>query len=129
MNSSLVYRLIITEMNRKDEHTEYPPILVLLFAGGCWDLPVKGTLGIRITDNLAGSKGGGKVLEEGSLFNAIAVAKEGDNGIGSLLRVVERNLGEQVVNDVVVDNLVEEVTSNEAESSVDGAKGSLDEGP
>jgi uncharacterized membrane-anchored protein len=43
--------------------------------------------------------------------------------------VVEGDFGEQVVNDVVVNDFVEEVASDEAESTVDGTKGTLDEGP
>lgn len=43
--------------------------------------------------------------------------------------MVEWDLGEQVMNDMVINDLVEEVAANEAESSVNSTKGTLDEGP
>lgn len=43
--------------------------------------------------------------------------------------MIEWNLGEQVMNDMIINDLVEEVASNEAESSVNSTKGTLDKGP
>lgn len=87
------------------------------------------TFGIGVGDNLAGGEGASKVLQEWALLDAITVSKEGDNGVGRFLGVVERNLREQVVNDVVINDLVEEMASNETKSSVNSAQGTLDEGP
>lgn len=53
----------------------------------------------------------------------------GDNRIGGLLGVVEGDLREQVVNNVVVDDFVEEVTTDEAKAAVDGGERALDKGP
>lgn len=68
-------------------------------------------------------------LQIESLVETILVSKERDNCVRCLLRMVERNPGEQVVNNVIVDDFVEEVASDKAKSSIDRAKGAFDKGP
>lgn len=87
------------------------------------------SLGIRVLNNLAGAKGINQRLEVHALLKTVLVTQERHNGLSSLFSMVEGNAREQVVDDVVVDDLVEKVTANEAKSSVDGGKGTLDEGP
>lgn len=103
--------------------------LVLLLGSILGELPVQNTVRVDIGDNLAGGKGVDQRLEEQALVKMVLVSEVGDDGIGGLLSVVEGNLGEQVVNNVVVDDLVEEVTTNEAEAAVNGRERTLDEGP
>lgn len=87
------------------------------------------TLGIRIGLDLAGTEGIGQGLEVHALIEVVLISKERSHGVGSLLSVVERNLGEKVVDDMVVNDLVEQVASNPAEAAVDSAKSTLDESP
>lgn len=103
--------------------------LVLLLGSILGELPVQNTVRVDIGDNLAGGEGVDQRLEEKALVEVVLVSEVGNDRIGGLLSVVEGNLGEQVVNNVVVDDLVEEVTTDEAEAAVNGGEGTLNEGP
>lgn len=103
--------------------------LVLLLGSILGELPVQNTVRVDIGDNLAGAEGVDQRLEEKALVKVVLVSEVGDDRIGGLLGVVEGNLGEQVVNNVVVDDLVEEVTTDEAETAVNGREGTLNESP
>lgn len=84
---------------------------------------------VDIGNNLAGVESINQRLEVHFLLKMVLVSQVGDNRVGGLLGVVEGDLGEQVVHNVVVDNLVEEVATNEAKAAVDGGERALDEGP
>lgn len=90
---------------------------------------MENTVRVDIGDNLASGEGVDQRLQEKSLVEVVLVTEVGDNRVGGLLGVVEGDLGEQVVNNVVVDNLVEEVTTDETEATVNGGEGTLDKGP
>lgn len=90
---------------------------------------MENTIRVDIGDNLASGEGVNQRLQEKALVEVVLFSQIGDNRIGGLLGVVEGDLREQVVDNVVVDNLVEEVTTDEAEATVNGGEGTLDEGP
>ena len=70
-----------------------------------------------------------RVQETGLLFLAVVLAQEGLDGAGGLLGLVEGDAAEEVVHDVVVDDLVEEVTADEARGAVNGGQRPLGVGP
>lgn len=87
------------------------------------------SLGIRVLNNLASAKGINQRLEVHALLKTVLVTQVRHNSLGGLLSMVEGDAREEMVDDVVVNDLVEEVTADESKSSVDGGKGTLDEGP
>jgi hypothetical protein len=103
--------------------------LVLFLGSILGELPVQNTVRVDIGDNLTGAEGVDQRLQEKALVKVVLVSEVGDDSIGGLLGVVEGDLGEQVVNNVVVNDLVEEVTTDEAKPAVNGGEGTLDEGP
>lgn len=89
-----------------------------------------------------------ELAHEATLIAAVEVAKQGLDGLGSLLSVIEGDAArrrqywihqminvqepdsrEKVVDDVVLDDAVEKVTANEAKLPVDRGEGALNEGP
>lgn len=56
-------------------------------------------------------------------------AQQGENGLGCFLCVVERDFGEQVVDQMIVDDFVEKVSANETQASVDGSQSTLGVSP
>lgn len=104
-------------------------------------------LALSRNNKLAGRERLPEVGEEvGPLLNVL-VAKQGGNSPGSLLAVVERNatdmilaighnsgqfeinLREHVVNNVVLDDAVEDVATNEAKLAINSGKSTLDKRP
>ena len=57
------------------------------------------------------------------------VAQKRADGGGGLLLLVEGDAGEEVVDDVGVDDAVEQVAADPAEVAVDGGQGTFDIGP
>jgi len=55
--------------------------------------------------------------------------QQGSDGSSRLFGVVEGNLREEMVNDVVINNIVEEVTAKETAASIDRTYSSLGERP
>ena len=103
--------------------------LIKLLSSVLRKLPMQLSIRVRVVNNLAGAEGINQRLQVHALFKAVLIAQVRNNGVGCLLTVVKRNPGEEMVNDMVVNNLVEEMASDETKSSVDGAKRTLDEGP
>lgn len=90
---------------------------------------MQGPLRVSIMLDLTGTERVDQRLQIESLIEVILVSKERHNYIRCLLRMVERNPGEQVVDNVIVNDFVEEVASDKAESSIDRAKCAFDKGP
>lgn len=63
------------------------------------------------------------------LLFVVVFAEQRLNCLGGTLCVVERNATEEVVDDVVVDDFVEEVTADEACGAIDGSQCALGVGP
>ena len=60
---------------------------------------------------------------------AIMPSHDGLDGLGGLLTVVEGHLGEVMVNDVGLNDIVHEVAADETEVTIDGCGGAAGEGP
>ena len=60
---------------------------------------------------------------------AVVLAHDGANGLASLVRVVEGNGADVMVEDVCLDNAVEEVAANPAHVAIDGRSGAANEVP
>lgn len=65
----------------------------------------------------------------GSLVLDVPVAEKRNDGLGGALGLVEWDLGEEMVDNVVIDDFVEEVAADEAQAAVDGADGAIGEVP
>lgn len=66
---------------------------------------------------------------EGAVVAVVEVAEDGLDGLGGFLGVVEGDAGEQVVDNVELDDAVEQVLADPAKLAVDGGKGALNKGP
>jgi hypothetical protein len=66
-----------------------------------------------------------------TLFLLLVVlrSKQGLDGPGGLLGLVEGDAAEEVVHDVIINNLVEEMAADETHCAVDGSESALGVGP
>lgn len=91
-------------------------------------LSIGASLALRDIDALA--EGHHQRVQETLIFLLVVVFTEhGLNGLGGLLCMVEWNAAEEVVDHMVVDNLVEEVTANEASCAINCSECALGVGP
>lgn len=78
---------------------------------------------LLLLDPAAAAESGPQAIQEvGLLVLVVEVAEHGANGGCGLVGVVEGDPGEQVVDDVRVNDAVEQVGSNEAKVAIDGAE-------
>jgi hypothetical protein len=82
-----------------------------------------------VLDVLEGAEDGPQLAQEASVVVAVVVADDGLDGLGGLVSLVEGDLREEVVNNVLLNDTVEEVLSDEAKLTVDSGESSLDVGP
>lgn len=106
-----------------------------------------GAVGV-VLDVLERAENGPELAQEAAAIVVVQVTKDRLDGLSSLVSLVERNatricqrsareifhderqsLREQVVNNVLLNDAVEEVLADEAELTVDGGNGTLDESP
>ena len=87
-------------------------------------LSIGATLALRDIDALAEGHHQG-VQEALTLLLMVVFTEHRLDGLRGLLCVVERNAAEEVVDHMVIDDLVEEVTANEASGAVNGSESSL----
>lgn len=80
-------------------------------------------------NNLASGEALPQIAEKVGLLLDVAFAKKRGNSPGGLLSMVEGNAWEHVVNNVVLNNAVEDVTANEAKIAVHSGGCTLDESP
>lgn len=91
-------------------------------------LPTGTSLALRDIDALA--EGNHQGVQEALFLLLVVVFTEHRlDGLGGFLRVVEWNAAEKVVDHVVVNDFVEEVTANEAGGAVNGGQCSLGVSP
>lgn len=69
------------------------------------------------------------VQEAVLLLFVVVFTEERLDGLGGAFSMVERNATEKVVNHMVVDNFVEEVTANESGCAIDSSQCALGVGP
>lgn len=88
--------------------------------------PVEDPAEVRVVHIFACSVRLNKGSDEGFVITMISRTEHRDNSLGSLFCVVEGYLGEQVVDDMVVDNVVEEVAADEAKVTIDSGQRTVD---
>lgn len=91
-------------------------------------LSISASLALRDIDALAEGHHQG-VQEALILLLVVVFTEHGLDGLGGLLRMVEGNAAEEMVDHMVVNDLVEEVTANEASCAVNCSEGSFGVSP